>query len=454
MSVKKSSLKFDWERAIGTSCYVASIKNVARALASFAKSDGSGARPGIERLMRECSLKRSAVLAALRALTDDGWIIKAARLGVKRNFFDAYQFLMPDWLAGPVSERPDERRERERKAVADRMREERRAKVDANQVRMYGPNQIQTCGPDPVINWPDHTEGLGPYTGPDQVHTYGRLGPYTAEEPAGQIMPITTNRTTLKNNHGAPSVAGAPRAPLAAGPLVPHGVELADARSAPRISDPAESTGPVAAPFKFDPDEAFRNESNAYVAAAKTLDWDTVKSALAAWKAERDGEYEWARKRAIQRMGRGGSLKSARGYERADRLTIDYALRMHLDDGNWSEELLEPFAAVEVPLMPLAINDLDNVRRRSALKAYFEATRRMDNDTALSFGRRFRAEHSNLFDAAVKVTLAEMKVRPGRGKDPIERNRIAIMQMFNTTTNWPTWMTDAVLPQESAWDAA
>lgn len=432
------SLKFQWERAVGATSYVASVKLVARVLASFANADGSSARPGVDRLMAEASLKRRTVLYALETLADDGWLKKADRSGTKRHYFDEYQLLIPRWINDLGPGRPDCRREHERFLKAQQIRESRQG---ANV--FMGPDQVHTYAPDQKIETEFHTVVLGANNCMDQVHTTARSGAYARENTAGQMAPIPTSRPTLEMHHGAPSVAGTPRVPHPAEPDVPHGVELASARSTPHMIDPAESSGPAAAPLKKRRSEPFRGESNAYVAAAKKLDWDTVADVLGKWREARADEYTWARKIAIGKMGRGGSLKTARGFERADRLTYDSALRMHLEDGSWHETLLDPLDVPEIPLAPLALNDLGDVGRRAALKAHFEVIRQMDFDSVRDFGLRFKKEEPELFDAACQAAMADIRERPGLNTGAAALNQLACMQILNTTKDWPAWMTDA-----------
>lgn len=67
---------FDWQRLVLASKHPTTVKCVALAVSVYADAAGAHARPGIDRLMVDCSTSRSTVKRAIRELVADGFLTR------------------------------------------------------------------------------------------------------------------------------------------------------------------------------------------------------------------------------------------------------------------------------------------------------------------------------------------------------------------------------------------
>jgi hypothetical protein len=215
VSARKSSLKFDWERALAATRYRKDVKAIGRAVACHAWADGSHAHPGVETLMGETSYSRRAVIGALAILTGDGWWSIGPRAGRPRGSNNEYKLIIPPWIDDLLPGRPDGKDEFEHELLLAA----KRAKYAAKQIASGLPGNglasatasvaaVGACdvsaakahgvlpeGSAKGIGYP--SPDLGPCANNDPDHVQTIAGPCANSAPvlAGQGPP-----TSLKNN--------------------------------------------------------------------------------------------------------------------------------------------------------------------------------------------------------------------------------------------------------------
>lgn len=90
--------RFRWEQGLRASPLRSTAKLVGFVLATYADSDGSSARPGVQQLAVSTSLSDRAVRAGLQELRDAGLIertVRGSNLG-RRAVADVYRLTLPD----------------------------------------------------------------------------------------------------------------------------------------------------------------------------------------------------------------------------------------------------------------------------------------------------------------------------------------------------------------------
>jgi hypothetical protein len=215
VSGRKTSFKFDWERALAATQYRKDVKAIGRAVASHAWADGSHAHPGVETLMGETSYSRRAVIGALAVLTGDDWWSIGPRAGRPRGSNNEYRLAIPPWINDLLPGRPDGKDEFEHEQFLTTKRTKYAAKQiasgllssavasatplaavgDESDVSAVGARGALPEGSAKGIGTP--SADLGPCANIDPDHVQTIAGPCANSTPvlAGQEPP-----TILKNN--------------------------------------------------------------------------------------------------------------------------------------------------------------------------------------------------------------------------------------------------------------
>lgn len=309
---KKTSLKFDWERALASTRYRRDVKAVGRAVAGHAWADGSRAHPGLQALMDETSYSRSAVLSALAILTGDGWWSIGPRAGRPRGHNNEYQLTIPEWMSHLLPGRPDGKGEFEHQTFLAKKRAKYAAKQiasgllsngqasatplvaasDASDVSAMSPHGALVEGSAKGTDTPSLGLGPGPNSTPDQVQTIGRPGPNSTLVSAGQEpLTILSNNPLLEQASGCAVDADA-------------STLRDDADASPSDTDDHQSATEKTSGRRS---ARRRRPLSIAVAAVEEADLDEAQldDALDALSDEVNGAaYEWALKRTCQEKRR------------------------------------------------------------------------------------------------------------------------------------------------------